>query len=72
MQEVKHADELFKDFRAQSISEFFKKNAAMLGYAGKIRSLTTIVHEGVTNALDSCEEAGILPNIHVRIDELKY
>jgi len=70
MQEVKHADELFKDFKAQSISEFFKKNAAMLGYTGKIRSLTTIVHEGVTNSLDACEEAGILPDITVRIDEL--
>ncbi|MBN1785817.1 MAG: DNA topoisomerase VI subunit B [Candidatus Methanofastidiosa archaeon] len=66
---MKHADELFKDFKAQSISEFFKKNAAMLGYTGKIRSLTTIVHEGVTNALDACEEAGILPDIHVRIEE---
>jgi len=70
MQEVKHADELFKDFKAQSISEFFKKNAAMLGYTGKIRSLTTIVHEGITNSLDACEEAGILPDLVVKIDEL--
>jgi len=70
MQEVKHADELFKDFKAQSISEFFKKNAAMLGYTGKIRSLTTIIHEGITNSLDACEEAGILPDLSVRINEL--
>ncbi|MHC1599155.1 MAG: DNA topoisomerase VI subunit B [Candidatus Methanofastidiosia archaeon] len=70
MPEVKNADELFKDFKAQSVSEFFKKNATMLGYTGKIRSLTTIVHEGITNALDACEEAGILPDLYVKIDEL--
>lgn len=61
------ADELFREFRAHSVSEFFRKNAAMLGYTGKIRSLTTIVHEGVTNSIDSAEEAGVLPKIFVAI-----
>ncbi len=70
MANVRNADELFKEFKAQSVSEFFKKNAAMLGYTGKIRSLTTIVHEGVTNSLDACEEAGILPDLTIRIEEL--
>jgi len=66
----KHADELFKEFRETSITEFFRKNRAHLGYSGKLRSLTTVVHEIVTNALDACEEAGILPEIRVRIDAL--
>ncbi len=35
-----------------------------------MRSLTTIVHEYVTNNLDACEEAGILPEIEVRVKEL--
>lgn len=61
------ADELFGEFREHSVSEFFRRNAAMLGYTGKIRSLTTIVHEGVTNSIDSAEEAGILPKISVWI-----
>ncbi|MEM4201833.1 MAG: hypothetical protein QW786_01315, partial [Candidatus Hadarchaeum sp.] len=61
------ADELFADFREHSVSEFFRRNAAMLGYTGKIRSLTTIVHEGVTNAIDAAEEAGILPKVTVMI-----
>ncbi len=65
----KHADELFKDFREVSITEFFRKNRAHLGYSGKVRSLTTIVHEMVTNSLDACEEAGILPDITVAIKE---
>jgi len=61
------ADELFKEFKEHSVSEFFRKNAAMLGYTGKVRSLTTVVHEAVTNSLDACEEAGILPDIKVEI-----
>jgi len=66
----KKADELFKDFREIKISEFFRKNKAYLGYTGKIRSLTTIIHELVTNALDACEESEILPEIEVKITKL--
>jgi DNA topoisomerase-6 subunit B len=61
------ADELFAEFKEHSVSEFFRRNAAMLGYTGKIRSLTTIVHEGVTNSIDAAEEAGILPKVDVMI-----
>ncbi len=61
------AKDIFKEFREHSVSEFFRKNAAMLGYTGKIRSLTTVVHEGVTNAIDAAEDAGILPSVYVAI-----
>ncbi|MFP3279163.1 MAG: DNA topoisomerase VI subunit B [Candidatus Micrarchaeota archaeon] len=64
------ADELFKEFKENSIAEFFRKNRQMLGYAGKVRSLTTIVHEYVTNSLDATEEAGILPEIRVEVKEM--
>jgi DNA topoisomerase VI subunit B len=64
------ADDLFKDFKEVSITEFFRKNKAHLGYSGKLRSLTTVVHELVTNSLDACEEAGILPDIDVVIKQL--
>ncbi|HVC58601.1 MAG TPA: DNA topoisomerase VI subunit B [Candidatus Acidoferrales bacterium] len=73
--EVKRAEEIFKEFKEHSVSEFFKKNRQMLGYSGKIRSLVTLVHEYVTNSLDACEEAGILPDITVElknIGEEKY
>jgi DNA topoisomerase-6 subunit B len=63
------AEEIFKEFRQHSVAEFFKKNRQMLGYSGMTRSLVTIVHEYVTNSLDACEEAGILPDIEVRITE---
>ena len=45
-----NADEIFKEFKEQSVSEFFRKNSQMLGYSGKVRSLTTAVHEYVTNS----------------------
>lgn len=61
------AKDIFKEFREHSVSEFFRKNAAMLGYTGKIRSLTTVVHEGVTNAIDAAEDAGILPSVFIAI-----
>ncbi|MFH1054796.1 MAG: DNA topoisomerase VI subunit B [Candidatus Altiarchaeota archaeon] len=64
------ADDLFKDFKEVSITEFFRKNKAHLGYSGKVRSLTTIVHELVTNALDACEEAGILPDVEITLKQV--
>jgi len=63
-------DKIFTNFKEHSVAEFFKKNKQMLGFAGKVRSLTTIVHEYVTNSIDACEEGGILPEITVRIAEI--
>ena len=65
-----NAEHIFKKFQEHSVAEFFKKNRQMLGFSGKTRSLTTIVHEYVCNSLDACEEAGILPEITIEIKEL--
>ncbi len=70
MAEVKDADTIFKELKTHSISEFFRKNSQMLGYSGQVRSLTTVVHEYVTNSLDATEEAGILPEITVEVREI--
>ena len=70
MADAKKADEMFKEFKEHSIAEFFKKNKQMLGYAGMVRSLVTVVHEYVTNSLDACEEAGILPSISIEISSI--
>ncbi len=66
----KTADEIFKEFREISISEFFRKNRTQLGYSGKARNLTTIIHELVTNAIDACEECEIFPEIEVKIEKI--
>ena len=64
------AEDIFKQFKEHSVAEFFKKNRQMLGFSGKVRSMTIIVHELVTNSLDACEEAGIMPEIFVQVEEL--
>ena len=64
------AEQLAKEFKEHSVAEFFKKNKQMLGLYGKVRTLTTVIHEYVTNSLDACEEANILPEIEVEIEEL--
>lgn len=68
--ETAKAEELFEEFKEHSVAEFFRKNRQMLGFAGKIRSLTTVVHEYISNSLDACEEAGILPDIDLKIEQL--
>ncbi len=64
------AVDIFRGFKEHSVAEFFKKNRQMLGFTGKIRSLTMVIHELVTNSLDACEEANILPEIYVEVKEL--
>ena len=67
----KDAHEMAKEHREISISEFFEKNRHLLGYDNKIKALLTIVREGVDNALDATEEAGVLPDIYVKVEELE-
>jgi len=50
-----------------SVSEFFAKNRHLLGFDNPRKALLTTVKEAVDNALDACEEAGILPEIWVAI-----
>ncbi len=53
--------------REISVSEFFLKNRHLLGYDSPSKAIVTTVREAVDNAIDACEEAGILPEIHVEI-----
>lgn len=63
------AEELAAGQREISIAEFFEKNKHMLGFDSGARGLVTAVKEAVDNALDATEEAGILPDIYVEIEE---
>ncbi|WP_049925840.1 DNA topoisomerase VI subunit B [Halopiger goleimassiliensis] len=63
------AEELAENQQAISIAEFFEKNKHMLGFDSGARGLVTAVKEAVDNALDAAEEAGILPDIYVEIQE---
>jgi DNA topoisomerase-6 subunit B len=53
-----------------SISEFFAKNRHLLGFDNPSKALLTTIKEGVDNSLDACEEAGIVPEIHIEIVQL--
>ncbi|MBM4127639.1 MAG: DNA topoisomerase VI subunit B [Nitrospira sp.] len=54
--------------REISVAEFFTKNRHLLGFDNPRKALLTCVKEAVDNALDACEEAGILPDVTVRLD----
>ena len=61
------AESMAKQQREISVSEFFAKNRHLLGFDSKRKALLTTVKEAVDNSLDACEEAGIVPDIDVRV-----
>jgi len=61
------AYELAKKQKEISVAEFFERNKHILGFGNPTRAVLTSVKEGVDNALDACEESGILPDIMVEI-----
>jgi len=65
------AHELAKKQKEISVAEFFERNKQILGFDTTTRSIITTVKEAVDNALDACEEAEILPDIHIEITQLE-
>jgi DNA topoisomerase-6 subunit B len=66
----KTAEDFAKEQKDISVSEFFEKNKHLLGFDNPTKSLLMAVKEAVDNSLDACEEAGILPEINVKIRNL--
>ena len=64
------AESMAKTQRAISVSEFFAKNRHLLGFDNPRKALLTTVREAVDNALDACEEAGILPTVDIEIEQM--
>lgn len=64
------AKRLAEELKEISVAEFFEKNRHLLGYPNPARALLTVVKEAVDNALDASQEAGILPEVKVRVKEL--
>ncbi len=63
------AESMAKKQREISVSEFFAKNRHMLGFDNPRKALLTTIKEAVDNSLDACEEAGILPEIWVHVEQ---
>jgi DNA topoisomerase-6 subunit B len=57
--------------REISVAEFFAKNRHLLGFDNANKALLTTVREAVDNALDACEEGGILPELIIEITPVK-
>lgn len=65
----KTAEDFAKEQKEISISEFFEKNKHLLGFDNPTKALLMTVKEACDNSLDACEEAGILPDITVKLKQ---
>jgi DNA topoisomerase-6 subunit B len=52
-----------------STAEYFSKNLQQVGFSSPTKAVLTTLKEAVDNALDACEENGILPEVWVEIEK---
>ena len=64
------AEELAKEQKEISVSEFFMKNRHLLGFDNPIRALLTTIKELVDNSLDATDDMKVLPDIKVQIKKV--
>ncbi len=55
---------------SSSTAEYFAKNLQQVGFSSHTKAVLTTVKEAVDNALDACEEEGILPDVSVQVERL--
>ncbi|PIN70367.1 DNA topoisomerase VI subunit B [Candidatus Woesearchaeota archaeon CG11_big_fil_rev_8_21_14_0_20_43_8] len=65
------AQEMASKQRDISVAEFFEKNRHLLGFDNPRKALLTTIKEAVDNAIDACEEGGLLPEIIVEIIDMQ-
>ena len=53
-----------------STAEYFSKNLQQVGFSSHTKAVLTTIKEAVDNALDACEDAGILPEVSVEVEKL--
>lgn len=59
------------EIKKTEISEFFYKNAHLLGFTYPAKNMIIAVHELVTNSLDNCVENKIEPIIKIEIKQME-
>ena len=52
-----------KQITSSSTAEYFAKNLQQVGFSSPTKAVLTTLKEAFDNALDACEESGILPEI---------
>jgi DNA topoisomerase VI subunit B len=55
---------------SSSTAEYFSKNLQQVGFSSGTKAVLTTLKEAVDNSLDACEDAEILPDIHIEIEKL--
>lgn len=65
------AHELAEKQRDIGVAEFFSRNRHLLGFDNKRKALLTTIKEAVDNALDACEEAGVMPELIVEVIDMQ-
>ena len=58
-----------KGITASSTAEYFAKNLQQVGFSSPTKAVLTTVKEAVDNALDACEDGGILPEVWIHIEK---
>jgi DNA topoisomerase-6 subunit B len=53
-----------------STAEYFSKNLQQVGFSSATKAVLTTLKEAVDNALDACEDGGILPELSVEISKV--
>lgn len=53
-----------------STAEYFSKNLQQVGFSSPTKAVLTTLKEALDNALDACEDAGILPDLSVSVERL--
>ena len=53
-----------------STAEYFAKNLQQVGFSSPTKAVLTTVKEALDNALDACEDAGILPDIKLKVQKV--
>src|SRR5208337_297170 len=67
---TKTARELARDMKEISFSEFIATNPHLVGFESSLKMIPMSVHELLTNSLDACESAGILPEIWIDLKSI--
>jgi DNA topoisomerase-6 subunit B len=55
---------------SSSTAEYFSKNLQQVGFSSGTKAVLTTLKEAVDNSLDACEDAEILPEIHIEIEKI--
>jgi len=64
------ARELAKQMKEISFSEFIATNPHLVGFESTVKMIPMSIHEILTNSLDACESAGILPEVWIDLKSL--